>query len=226
MDRKSIIVIVACFVLLVLWFPLVNKLYPPKPLPPGATNAVATAAAPATVTTSPATALPATPPSMSAATTPRPVFSTNVLEETVVVTNDNARYTFTSLGGGLKLIELVRYPETVSKLNPRQPLASGVATLNARAIVPVLAELSAESVQGDGVFALIRTATGVRAEKVLTNGLHVVKEFQLSTNYLVNAAIRLENTSEQLLSVPAQQWAIGTATPMGRKTRTRAGRLA
>ena len=32
MDRKSIIILVLCFVLLMLWYPLVvNKLYPPKP---------------------------------------------------------------------------------------------------------------------------------------------------------------------------------------------------
>ena len=41
MDRKSIIVLVVCFIVLMLWYPLVNKLYPPKPLPPGATNAPA-----------------------------------------------------------------------------------------------------------------------------------------------------------------------------------------
>ncbi len=38
----------------------------------------------------------------------------NVPEELLVVTNSNARYTFTSYGGGLKLVELVHYPETVT----------------------------------------------------------------------------------------------------------------
>ena len=41
MDRKSIIALVVCFIVLMLWYPLVNKIYPPKPLPPGATNAYA-----------------------------------------------------------------------------------------------------------------------------------------------------------------------------------------
>ena len=39
MDRKSIIILVACFLLLFSWPLLVNKVFPPKPLPPGATNA-------------------------------------------------------------------------------------------------------------------------------------------------------------------------------------------
>jgi hypothetical protein len=70
-------------------------------------------------------------------------------------------------------------------------------------------------VQGDGIFTLTKTETGVRAEKTLTNGLRLVKEFQPSTNYLVIASVRLENTSSQPVSVPAQEWTIGTATPMG-----------
>jgi YidC/Oxa1 family membrane protein insertase len=56
---------------------------------------------------------------------------------------------------------------------------------------------------------------GVRAEKTLTNGLRLVKEFQPSTNYLVIATVHLENTSGQPLKLPAQEWTIGTATPMG-----------
>ena len=43
MDRKSIIIIVLCFGLLGLWsYVLVPKLYPPRPMPPGATNAPGT----------------------------------------------------------------------------------------------------------------------------------------------------------------------------------------
>jgi len=33
MDRKSIIILVVSFALLVLWFPLINKIYPPKIVP-------------------------------------------------------------------------------------------------------------------------------------------------------------------------------------------------
>ena len=57
-------------------------------------------------------------------------------------------------------------------------------------LAPVLAVLGDASVQGDGVFTLTQTANSVRAEKVLTNGLRLVKEFQLSTNYLVRATVQ------------------------------------
>ena len=56
---------------------------------------------------------------------------------------------------------------------------------------------------------------GVRAEKTLTNGLTIVKDFQLSSNYLVMATVRLENRSAQPLALPAQEWVVGTAAPLG-----------
>src|SRR5688572_14146664 len=114
MDRKSVIVIVVCFALMGLWsLVLVPKLYPPKPLPPGATNFVAQSST-STATQTVATP-PSAPPNLSPATAPRPAFASNTVEQTLVLTNENARYTFTSHGGGLKSVDLVRYPETVSR---------------------------------------------------------------------------------------------------------------
>ncbi|MGD0260960.1 MAG: membrane protein insertase YidC [Verrucomicrobiota bacterium] len=213
MDRKSIIALVVCFIVLMLWYPLVvNKLYPPKPLPRAATNAPA-AALSLTNRAAPTPAAPAVLEEPVAAA--KPLVSVNVPEELRVVTNSNARYTFTSHGGGLKLVELVHYPETVSTRREKQPPTNNLATLNTSAPAPTLALLDGEAVQGDGVFTLIRTDNGVRAEKLLTNGLSIVKEFQLSTNYLVAATVRLENRSAQPLALPAQEWVVGTATPMG-----------
>jgi YidC/Oxa1 family membrane protein insertase len=220
MDRKSIIALVVCFLVLMLWYPLVvNKLYPPKPLPPGATNA------PAAIRTSTNPgAGPQAAPTVAEEAPPglRPVVSANVPEELQVVTNSNARYTFTSHGGGLKLVELVRYPETVTTRREKQPQTNNVATLNRFAAAPTLALLDGEAVQGDGVFTLAKTDNGVRAEKALTNGLTIVKDFQLSSNYLVMATVRLENRSAQPLVLPAQEWVVGTASPLGPRDQGRA----
>ncbi|MGO8929037.1 MAG: membrane protein insertase YidC [Limisphaerales bacterium] len=213
MDRKSIIALVVCFLVLMLWYPLVvNKLYPPKPLPPGATNAPAairTSTNPGAGPRAAPVAAEETPPGL------RPVVSANVPEELQVVTNSNARYTFTSHGGGLKLVELLHYAETVTTRREKQPQTNNVATLNRFAAAPTLALLDGEAVQGDGVFTLAKTDNGVRAEKALTNGLTIVKDFQLSTNYLVMATVRLESRSAQPLVLPAQEWVVGTASPMG-----------
>jgi YidC/Oxa1 family membrane protein insertase len=213
MDRKSIIVLVICFLVLMLWYPLVvNKLYPPKPLPPGFTNAPAATLPPTDRTAT----SPAAPPVLEQpAPAPKPVVAANVPEELLEVANENARYTFTSHGGGLKLIELLHYPQTVSARRKKGPQTNDLATLNMFTPAPTLAVLDGEAVQGDGLFRLTRTGNGVRAEKTLTNGLSIVKDFQLSTNYMVAVTVRLENRSAQPLALPAQEWVVGTASPMG-----------
>jgi len=216
MDRKSIVIVVVCFLLLVLWYPLfVNKLYPPKPLPPGSTNALtalpATPSGSPSVSTSPATKTfpsaeaPLSIPSLGA--------STNEPERLVMLTNANARYTFTSYGGGLKVVELLHYPESVSTHVQKPSNTNRVATLNAHAPLPVLALVDGPA-QEDGIFKLTPGTDSVRAEKVLASGLVIVKEFSLSSNYLVAASVRLENRSGRVLEVPGQQWVVGTATPM------------
>jgi YidC/Oxa1 family membrane protein insertase len=217
MDRKSIIVVVGCVGLIMLWtLVIVPTLYPPKPVSPGATNLVsATTTTQSVATTSVPQSATSAPPALASVTAPKPAFLVSGDEETLVLTNNDARYTFTSHGGGLKLIELVHYPETVSRVRKKQPLTNNLAELNARVPVPVLAVLGDDSVQGDGIFTLTRTDTGVRAEKTLPNGLRLVKGFQPSTNYLVIATVHLENTSSRPLALAAQEWTVGTATPMG-----------
>ncbi len=205
MDRKSIIVIAACLGTLVLWVTVVIPKFtpPPKPVAPGSTNAPVLAEA-----------SPTSPAPRSAATnTPKSVIAANALEALLEVTNENSHYTFTSHGGGLKLVELVNYPETVAKKKDRPPTSRG-ATLNTQTPVPTLAVVDGEALQGDGIFALTRTATGVRAEKTLAGGLTIIKEFTLSTNYLLGATVRLENHSAEPLVLPEQKWVVGTATPM------------
>src|SRR5712672_2003734 len=108
MDRTTIIVLVVCLGLFLLWGQVVNKLYPPKPLPPGATNAPSAF----TSTNQPSAPSPAATP----LTSPRLVVNTNVAEELLVVTNHNSRYTFTSHGGGLKLIELLEFTATTPRV--------------------------------------------------------------------------------------------------------------
>ena len=157
MDRKSIIVIVACMGLMFLWLNvLVPKLYPPlpvKPPPPGATNASAAAQAPASD-------INAAAPAPAPRTFIRPAFATNTDTPSVVLTNENARYTFTAIGGGLSEIALVKYPEVVSHERKGSPPSTSFATLNAHAQLPVLAVVGSEVWQGDGVFALTHTYTG------------------------------------------------------------------
>jgi YidC/Oxa1 family membrane protein insertase len=211
MDRKSIIVLVVCVLLFVSWPYLVNKLYPPKPLPPGATNAV-------TLVTNQA-ALGTNIPVFSAATnipsaTPPAAIKPSAPEELQVIETAEALYTFTTYGGGLKHVALKEYPQSVTCWSKKKP--SGPATLNKRGSVPVLALLGDVALQGDGVYRLSRTPTGgMRAEKELPGGLFITKDFQPTSNYLVVVTVRIENRGTLPLAVPAHQVVVGTAAPVG-----------
>jgi len=208
MDKTGIIVVSLCGALLVWWF-MEQKKVAEQQARYAATHPVAVAVAAGTN---------APPTFTTTVTTPAPVvvFDTNAPEQTLVLTNGRARYTFTSRGGGLKQIELLDYPQTVSARwkDSVTNAAAAVTTLNARTTVPALAILGGESLVGDGNFTLTQIAGGVRAEKSFSSGLHLVKNFQFSSNFVVNATVRIENTSSQPLNLPAQELVVGTATPM------------
>ena len=210
MDRTGIIVVTLCAILLGFWFVGQQK-YAQQQARYAATNQAAKAQSRFAAASSNAVL-----PELNVTTTAAPpVFDTNAPEELRVITNARVCYTFTSRGGGLKSVELLDYPESVSPRWKREMATNGVATLNTRAPVPVLAILGDASLVGDGNFTLTKTDDGIRAEKPLANGLRILKEFHLNSNYLVQASVRLENASGQPLTLPAQEWVVGTATPMG-----------
>ena len=206
MDRTGIIVVSLCVILLVAWFATEQKYSSQRPRQQMTANAVA-APKPEAENSIAASPVQVVPPVF--------LFDTNVPEKMIVITNAHARYTFTSRGGGLKSVELLDFPETVSPRWKKEAAANGVATLKTRATVPVLAILGEPGLVGDGSFTLTGTDDGVRAEKSCANGLRIVKEFHVGSNYLVDATVRLENTSGRSISLPAQEWVVGTATPMG-----------
>ena len=211
MDRTGIIVVSLCGALLVLWFFQTQKQearFQQQQAEFARTNIVSTPQAAANQTAVPTTT-----------TTAVQIFDTNAPENLIVITNVQKDYTniytFTSRGGGLKTVELLKYPETISPRWKKEMATNSVATLNARAPVPVLAILGDAGFVGDGNFSLTRTDDGVRAKKLLPDGLWLTKEFHLSSNYLVYASVSLTNTSAKSLALPAQEWVVGTATPMG-----------
>jgi YidC/Oxa1 family membrane protein insertase len=136
----------------------------------------------------------------------------NQPEQTLAISNDLVRYTFTSHGGGIKILELLHYKQRVECRN--QTGTNAPATLNRESTVPILSLLPNEALQGDGVYKLTATTNGVRAEKALTNGLVLINEFQPTSNYLVNATMRIENRSSSPVALAQQEWNVGSAGPM------------
>lgn len=207
MDRTGIIVISICVLLMGWWLYEQEKYaqqlaqHPPAPVQTSNNPAPAAATSPAPAITATATAVP---------------YDATVPEQTLVLTNAKARYIFTSHGGGLSSVELLNYPEQISlRYQGTTKNTDKLASLNSHVNVPVLDLLGDPQLVGDGIFTLTRTGpASVRAQKLLTNGLAIEKDFQLSSNYLVDATVRLQNTRTQTLALPEQQWVIGTAMPM------------
>jgi len=220
MDRKSLIILLISLALFMAWGPITNRIYPPKPIP--RTNLLSRAiniVSSTNLSSNSQSFLSAAsnlPPSTIPAVTNLPPAE----EHTVTIESPEARYIFTSVGGGIKLIELKKYPQTVSCYGKSKVSATNVASLNTRAPVPVLAITSDGSANSLASFNLTKTGDVVRAEAPLENGIYLVKEFHISTNYLVLAKLRYENRSPQPAQLPERELVIGTATPMGKRNET------
>jgi YidC/Oxa1 family membrane protein insertase len=216
MDRKSILILIVTAGLFVTWPMLVNKIYPPLPAPKQ-TNAP-------TLGTNRSLASPV----ISAANTNRAVApltngvalasgATNTpvgKEENITVENQWARYHFSSSGGGLTLVELKEFKSYVG-CKADKATTNPPASLNKKSPVPMFEIRENEAFLEDNVFRLSTNGQTVRAEKSLTNGMLLVKEFQILTNYQLKVTTRWENHGTAPVRLPARQLVIGTATPMG-----------
>jgi YidC/Oxa1 family membrane protein insertase len=189
MDKKTIYVVMACMAALFGWQMLVNKLYPPRPK----------AARPATVTATDAvTNVTAT----AAATNELPKLSAPVTvpverpaEQTVTLTNDRVRVTFTSWGGGIKSVELLRYKAETGHVILEQNAAQPALSLQGLAA-------------GEGAYEFVNvTANRVTLRGQLANGTTVTKEITLGTDYRLHGTVRLSGAPPATI-----QLVIGQAT--------------
>ncbi|HEY6227539.1 MAG TPA: hypothetical protein VI282_10500, partial [Verrucomicrobiae bacterium] len=209
MDRKSIIILVATGILFLTWPMLVNKIYPPIPAAKN-TNAPAIA----TNGNFPGATISSADTNRFAANT---LTSTNApagKEENITVENQWARYHFSSIGGGITLIELKDFKSFVG-CKADKAATNPPASLNRKSPVPMFDIRNADGFLGDDVFRLSTNGPTVRAEKTLTNGLVLVKDFQLLTNFQFKVTTRWENHGTAPARLPSRQFVIGTATPMG-----------
>jgi YidC/Oxa1 family membrane protein insertase len=198
MDRKTIIILGLAIALLLLMSPVVDHFFPPRPAP-----------------VTPQESLTNTPPVETAVTptgAPAPVSAGSTIPARfITASNEDLIWHFTSDGGGLASVDLIKYPAVIKR--PSAESGPGVpASLNINAPLPAL---SLPGIQGNNDFTLTQTGQTVRAEKTLSSGLRLVKEFDLGTNCFFKARVWLENTTSKPLTVPAHELIIGTATAVG-----------
>ena len=219
MDKKSLLIFAACFVLLLVWWPFVNTIYPPEKRrlpetpdksaqPPGTTAESGQGNSPVE-----------TLPSLASAPYSEPIPS--FVEESAALENEEAKYWFDNVGGGIQLVDLKRYPnETGCGKREEQSAESQFAQLNPWAEAPILGLRLGETswIQGYEISKRAGVVTMRRELSGALEGVRVEKEFVVAdNNYLVRAKTRIVNHSRETKNIPPQKWAAGTATPMSAK---------
>lgn len=208
MDRKSFFILFLSALLLMLWFPLVNYLYPPVPKPTNSVELVTNA-------------LPATNPgpvitaSTNLPTRALPPVVSDVPEQVMALENEHVRFLITSHGGGIQKVELKQYSDTVACDRRSRELAPRPASLNGSVPIPVMMISGLEALDRDALFTLTSTGKMVRAEKQLGPDVLLIKEFLVESNFLLRATVRIENRGAQPLQLPPLEYTFGTATPLG-----------
>jgi len=220
MDRKSFIILGVAIALLVALSPLVDHYFPPKLVPIAPTNQVSLATNAASSTNF--TAAPSATPTERETPTSAPTGPETLL----TYSNADTIFHFTSRGGGLKQIDLTQY-RAVTRRSIEAKAPTRLASLNTGASLPIAAELAAGE-SGSDDFTLSRAGEVVRAERMLPDGIRLVKEFDFGSNYAFKAhdlgdetnrlftlRVRYENTSGQPQMVPPRELVVGTAGPTG-----------
>ena len=199
------LVVLGCLVALIGWQALINHIYPPKPKAAKVVNtAVATNAAPQTTVEGPA--LKPVEQPKDAAVQPE---ESRLPEQTVTLSNEFVRMEFTTWGGGVRSVELLKH-----KVN-----GSGAVDLNGTNFVPALTLMGITNAGPDSVFAVEQPAPNTVVMKHQTRmGLGITKTFSLNDGYLLTGTVEIARIARGSVSLPGSvALAIGTATPTTEK---------
>ena len=223
MDRKGLTVLIfAVLLLLGVNLFVAPKVFPPKLILAPSTNQLSgnlpASGNNGTIGTSVTALAPRSSADPTNGTTGAPAIDApRRPEQLLSLTNSKVRFVMTSHGGALKQAAMVEHKTFIPcRTSPSGLDTNALLTLNLDGPTPVLGFEIGSHIDGNGDYELTAlSGGGVRAEKILPNGLAIVREFRLSTNeYLLNAKVRIENRGTTDLALPAQDISIGTATPM------------
>ena len=215
MDRKSVAILIFSILGMVIWYKSINQMYPPKPTPQTVTeNQEAPSVNPTLMETA---GSPGEQESNTPLTAPVGVeASTLILDmeyEGLRNKTVSLDYNFTSLGGGIESI-LLRDFNVTTRREEDDSTTEEKVQLNHHLEIPAMSVLFGSleaaspmpyqlSQQGDQIMATTQTEEGLR----------VTKTFTPTTNYVIQASIRIENTSKQGMNVPEHYVVTGSTGP-------------
>jgi YidC/Oxa1 family membrane protein insertase len=168
------LVVLACLVALIASQALINKMYPPKPKPARPPAAAVTNVPPQPAETGKPAEQIAAPTNAPAVEQERP----RSPEQIVTLSNEFVRVDFTSWGGGVRSVELLKH-----KVQGDGPL-----TLNGTNLVPALSLVGVPGAGSNDVFAM--QIVGARTV-AMRSGNGVVKTVTLSNDYVVAASVQV-----------------------------------
>lgn len=218
MDRRSLLLLIIVGLILVLWYPIMWRIYPPKPST--RTNQIAT------ITST--NAVPGETPQVGTPLAPaapvgvpvRPGFADSGFRAPaeaateVSLENDEARYVFTSHGGGVRMVELKEYRDAIICTERKSDQEAEPARMNRLAPMPMFSLLGLEPAGTPPLYQLTRSNDVVVAQRDLGDGLRIVKEFRAATNHVLKVTTRIQNWTTAPRLVPTQEWVFGTAAPL------------
>jgi YidC/Oxa1 family membrane protein insertase len=192
MDKKTTLVMVGCLIALILSQKIINTIYPPKPRP---LAAVATNTVPLQAQASVST--PGEQPVASPTVAPAQPEQPHLPEQIVTLSNEFMLVDFTSWGGGVRSVELLKH-----KGHGNDP-----ATLNGVGLVPALSLIGVPGAGSNDMFAI----QAVDANTVLLrSGNGVTKTITLSNDYLMAATVQIPAA---LAPSGTVSLVVGTAAP-------------
>ncbi|HXJ45007.1 MAG TPA: membrane protein insertase YidC [Bryobacteraceae bacterium] len=126
-------------------------------------------------------------------------------EQIVALSNEFVRMEFTSRGGGVRAVELLKH-----KVND-----SGNVVLNGTNFVPALTLIGFTNAGPDSAFTVEQTAPNtVVMKRQTTSGLGITKTFLLSDGYLLTGTVEIARIARGSVSLPGSaDLAIGTVEP-------------
>jgi YidC/Oxa1 family membrane protein insertase len=203
LDKKTILVVAACMAVLIGGQIIINKIYPPIPkktTPPTITNLTGQTTTPAPPTN--VTIIqPDSAPVAERVTQVEPLVRPP--EERVELSNDFVRIVFTSWGGGIEKVELLKHRAN----------GSGNVILNYHAQLPALAVNGVPDVPAGAAYRVEkgddRTVSLVAQS---SQGTTITKQFFLGNAYELTGSVQVQRGAGQAPNPQGIELVIGTAT--------------
>jgi len=210
MDRKSVAILIFSVIGFIIWNKAINNMYPNQGSQPLGEDGVQERVIDDAAQTDTAS----TANNLAAAATPLSPTAADLDVYRLTLDSQDVAYTFTSLGGGIESILLSSFDVTTKRDGGEEESVADKVTLNTSATIPAMSVLLGNLDSPAMPFDIKQEGAQITASHLREDGLLLTKVFSPSTNYVIRSTIRLQNTSDQALSLPERFVVTGSTGPI------------